>query len=167
MTANEFKQRFLPLQALLFTVARRYMGNDDDAKDVLQEAMLKLWTMRGKLSTVNDDKAFCSTLVRNMCIDFLRRKAAPGSETPVEKIQLASGVSASQDIERQQTATIINRCLQALPPRQQQVLTLRDINGCSMEEIERATGLNAVNIRVTLSRARNALKQMLKGISIN
>ena len=51
--------------------------------------------------------------------------------------------------EAQQVRHIIAR----LPVQQQKIVTLRDVKGCSYEEIEQVTGLNATNVRVLLSRA--------------
>ena len=46
MNANEFKQRFLPLNAKLYKVAYLMLGNEDDAKDAVQDAYMKMWNRR-------------------------------------------------------------------------------------------------------------------------
>ena len=46
-----------------------------------------------------------------------------------------------------------------LPQQQRMVMMLRDVKGCSYEEVERLTGLNAVNVRVLLSRARKKIRE--------
>ena len=53
---------------------------------------------------------------------------------------------------------LINR----LPQNQRQILRLRSIDDCTMEEIEQITGLTAVNIRVLLTRARKTLREQIK-----
>ena len=85
-------------------------------------------------------------------------------DKPPEELPIAAGDDASQHIERLQTAQLLNQCLARLPAQQQQVVRMRDLGGCSMQEIEKATGLTAVNARVLLSRARKSLRNQFKNV---
>ena len=162
MNATEFKQQFLPLNASLYRAAFKLMGNEDDAKDVVQDAYLKLWKMRDSIANLDNPLAYCITIVKNMCLDRHRAASLTIVDKPPEELPLASNDSASRHIEQQQTTQLLNRCLARLPVQQQQVLRLRDLSGCSMQEIEKATGLTAVNARVLLSRARKSLRNQLQ-----
>ena len=162
MNATEFKQQFLPLNASLYRTAFLLMGNEDDAKDVVQDAYLKLWKMRDSITSVDNPQAYCATIVRNLCIDRHRAASLQVVDKPPEELPLAGDDSASRHIERNETAQMLNRCLARLPAQQQQVIRLRDISGCSMQEIEKATGLSAVNVRVLLSRARKSLRDQFQ-----
>jgi RNA polymerase sigma-70 factor (ECF subfamily) len=53
----------------------------------------------------------------------------------------------------------IQRLIDKLPEKQRQVIRLRDINDCSLKEIEEITGLSSINVRVLLSRARKVVKE--------
>ena len=72
MNASEFKQRFLPLNARLYKAAYLLLGNEDDAKDLVQDAYLKLWDKRDSLNNIYNDQGYCMRVVRNMCLDRLR-----------------------------------------------------------------------------------------------
>jgi RNA polymerase sigma-70 factor (ECF subfamily) len=162
MNASEFKLKLLPLHASLYRLAFKLMGNEDDAKDVVQDAYLKLWKTRDKIANVDNPLAYCLTVVKNMCLDRHRAAGIALVDKPPEELLIAGGDSASQHIERQQTHQLLNQCLARLPAQQQQVLRMRDLAGCSMQEIEKATGLTAVNARVLLSRARKSLRNQLQ-----
>ncbi len=162
MNATEFKQQLLPLNASLYRMAFKLMGNEDDAKDVVQDAYLKLWNTRDKIANVDNPLAYCLTVVKNMCFDRHRAASISIIDKPPEELPIAGGDSASQHIERQQTHQLLNQCLARLPAQQQQVLRMRDLAGCSMQEIENVTGLTAVNARATLSRARKSLRNQLQ-----
>ena len=164
MNADEFKQRFLPLNAKLYKVAYLMLGNEDDAKDAVQDAYMKMWNRRDSLADIDNPQAYCVALVRNLCLDRHRAASIDMVDKPPEELPIASGYDTSQHIERQQTAQLLNQCLARLPAQQRQVVRLRDINGCSMQEIEKATGLTAVNARVLLSRARKALRTQLQNV---
>jgi len=164
MNATEFKQQLLPLNASLYRVAYLMLGNEDDAKDVVQDAYLKLWKMRDSIAHVNNQLAYCTTIVKNMCFDRMRAASLTIVDKPLEELPLKSNDNASQHIELQQTEQLLNQCLARLPAQQQQVLRMRDMSGCSMQEIEKATGLTAVNARVLLSRARKSLRTQFQTV---
>jgi len=162
MNATEFKQQLLPLNASLYRMAFKLMGNEDDAKDVVQDAYLKLWKTRDKIANVDNPQAYCLTVVKNMCLDRHRAASINLIDKPPEELPIAGDDSASRHIEQQQANQLLNQGLARLPAQQQQVLRMRDLAGCSMQEIERATGLSAVNARAVLSRARKSLRNQLQ-----
>ena len=74
MTNEEFEISMQRLRPVLIVEAKRYLGNTDEAEDVAQDAMVKLWLMHDKL--VAPIGGIASVLTRNLCIDNLRRKHA-------------------------------------------------------------------------------------------
>lgn len=164
MNATEFKQQLLPLNASLYRMAFKLMGNEDDAKDVVQDAYLKLWKTRDKIANVDNPQAYCLTVVKHMCLDRHRAASLKFIDKPPEEMPLASNDSASQHIERQQTHQLLNQCIARLPAQQQQVVRMRDLAGCSMQEIESAMGITSTNARALLSRARKSLRNQFQSV---
>lgn len=164
MNADEFKQRFLPLNAKLYKVAYLMLGNEDDAKDAVQDAYMKMWNRRDSLADIENPQAYCVTLVRNLCIDRHRAANIDIVDKTPEELPIAGNDDASRHIELQQATQLLNQCLARLPAQQQQVVRLRDINGNSMQEIEKALGITAVNARALLSRARKSLRTQFQTI---
>ncbi len=163
MDTKEFKQRFLPLHTRLYRAAFRLMGNAMDAEDMVQEAYLKLWERRNDLGHVANMEAYCTSLIRHLCLDALRR-THPEEEgsPPPEELPLTDGENAATVLERQDEAEQLTRLIGRLPEGQRTVMTLHDVEGCSYEEIEKATGFTAVNIRVMLSRARKKVREQFQ-----
>lgn len=65
--------------------------------------------------------------------------------------------------EQRESVAIIKKIVDSLPSPQREVITLRDLRGLEMEEIEKKLNLTAINARVILSRARAAVrKQFMK-----
>ena len=165
MDAECFKQRFLPFHAKLFHVARALVGNEADAEDLLQEAYYKLWKQRDELADIRNAEAFCVTLVKNLCLDFLRSPRANRHEEAIEEaFSLSTNDIPDNELERKERMKQVKRLIEHLPENQRQVLRLRSLDDCSMEEIEHITGLNVGNIRVLLSRARKTLREQLQNI---
>ena len=76
-----------------------------------------------------------------------------------EELNLPTDSNMVHEIEQKDEANQVKKLIGQLPRQQQQIILLRDVNDCSYEEIEQATGLTAVNIRVLLSRARKKIRE--------
>jgi RNA polymerase sigma-70 factor (ECF subfamily) len=158
MTQEEFREEALRVRPQLLQVARRYLGDDDDAQDVVQDALLRLWQMVGDIRLPMAPLA--SRLTRNLCIDRLRRQrsflAIPAAETLAYSHSggAADGSPASSDPRLDRMLAII----ETLPSLQQTILRLRHIEGMEMKDIAELIGTNEVAIRKALSRARQAVR---------
>ena len=161
MTQEEFKEEALRVRPQLLQVARHYLGNDD-AEDLVQDALLRLWQMVAEVRRPMDSLA--SRLTRNLCIDHLRRQkptlSVPdglplGNTDENMQAQVYDGSTIGEDarIER------MMRVIEALPSLQQTILRLRHIDGMEMKDIALLIGSNEVAIRKALSRARQAIRQ--------
>ena len=164
MDAAEFKQQFLPYHRKLYRVAFRLTGNPQDAEDMVQEAYLKLWNKRDELADVLNTEAYCVTLIKNLCYDVLRRSQPDEDGRPPEELNLPMDTNIAREIEQRDEVNQVKRLIGRLPEQQKRVILLRDVNDCSFEEIEQATGLNAINIRVLLSRARKKIREQYNEI---
>ncbi len=166
MDAESFKQLFLPLHPKLYRIAYALMGNSQDAEDILQDTYCKLWNKRKEINTIQNMEAFCVTLVKNLCYDYLRSPKRRQSEEIVENLTIETDSSPETEVIEQDEILLVQKLIEKLPENQRQVLQLRGVKDCSLEEIEEITGLSAVNIRVLLSRARKIIReQYIKVIS--
>ena len=159
MTSERFQAVYLPLSETLWQVAFYILEDSAEAEDAVQELFLKLWKGRDALDSIRSPKGYCITLLRNLCLDRIRR----ASRTVVPKELPDPPVEGRQDDamdERERLAKVLD-AIKSLPDRQRQVLTLRTLDGLSYEEIADRTGLNYLTLRVLLSQARNKLKKMI------
>lgn len=158
MDAESFKKMFLPCHSKLYGVAYRLLENAEDAEDLIQEAYLKLWSKRNELTVISNPEAFAVTLVKNMCYDLLRSGKYISSRQNVPLSEEQNALPA-ENPEVKEDVQVVKDIVARLPLQQRQVITLRDVKGCSYEEVERLTGLNSVNVRVLLSRARKKIRE--------
>lgn len=163
MDVDSFKRLFLPLHPKLFRIAYALVENKADAEDILQDAYYKLWSRRNELADIQNPEAFCVTLVKNLCLDYLRSpRANRHDEDVTEAVTISTDSSPDKELEMQDKVEHIRHLISRLPEKQRQVIRLRGIDDCSMDEIEQITGLNAVNIRVLLSRARKIIREQFE-----
>ena len=160
MDANDFKRKFLPYHKKLYRVAFRLMGNAQDAEDMVQETYLKLWKKRKELPPdIDSTEAYCITLIKNLCFDALRSIRNEEDARQADELDIREENNPMQEAELKDEVNQVRLIIDTLPKQQQQVVIMRDINDCSYEDIEQATGLSSVNIRVTLSRARKKIRE--------
>lgn len=151
MTAEEYKQQAEMLRQHLHSMAQKYLGKTDEAEDIVQDAMLKLWLMHDKLHA--PVVGIGSIITRNLCIDFLRRK-----KPMIDISKLAEEEEVSDNGEE------IERMLQiidTLPSAQRTILRMRHLEGMEMREIAMVLGSTEVAVRKTLSRARMVVRRKM------
>ena len=163
MTTGEFKQVYFSLHPRLYRVAFTILKNMEDAEDIIQDVYCKLWDTREKLVDIQKPEAYCVTLVKHLCMDFLRSpKAVPNYNNIEDYDFLDDSTNIENEMDNREAIKKIKTIIHSLPEKQQKVLNLRGFADCSLEEIETITGESAINIRVLLSRARNTLRIRLK-----
>lgn len=157
MTEQAFHTVWIPLQGKFYRMAFYMLESEADAKDAVQELYLKLWNLRDHLEMVQNPSAYGSLLLKNLCIDRIR-KARP-TEEPSE----AAALEAPPDtaLENREQLREVREAIGKLPPTQKNLLQLRVFQGLSYEEIAQKTGLSPLNIRVQVSLARKKIKQRL------
>lgn len=162
MNKDTFKELYFPLHARLYRIAFALIGNSQDAEDVLQDTYCKLWNMHDELDAVRNTEAFCTTLVRNQALDFLRCARNRSQEPVTEAAMSETAVSPESDLIRKEKMELLTHLIDQLPVNQRQVLRLRGIQGLTLEEVGALTGLSDVNVRVLLSRARKTLREQFQ-----
>ncbi len=154
MTTEAFQKQAGELRKQLVSIAHKYMGNTDEAEDIAQDAMVKLWLMREQLTLPIAGMA--SIVTRNLCIDALRKK-----HQTIDIAQLPDEADFSDDGEQiEQLLKVID----SLPSTQRTILRMRHLQGMEMREIALVLGSTEVAVRKTLSRARKVVRNRLIAI---
>ena len=154
MTTEAFQQQAGELRKQLVGIAHRYMGNTDEAEDIAQDAMVKLWLMREQLTLPIAGMA--SIVTRNLCIDALRKK-----HQTIDIAQLPDEADFSDDGEQIEQ---LMKVIDSLPSTQRTILRMRHLQGMEMREIALVLGSTEVAVRKTLSRARKVVRNRLIAI---
>ncbi|WP_216657749.1 RNA polymerase sigma factor [Sphingobacterium shayense] len=155
MNQETFKNTVFVLKDKLYRFANRFLEYQEDAYDLVQEVMLKLWEKRAQLQQVQNIEAFAMQMVRNMAynkIDKLGRQAKYLDQLP-------------PDIQSEKypelTKELILKLIDALPEKQRLVMYLRDVEEHEVGDIAEMAGLEENAVRVNLSRARTTVRSNL------
>lgn len=156
MSTEEFTELYLPLRGALYRVAFFILESEDDAMDAVQDLYLKLLSSPGALETVRNPKAYCITLMRNICLDRVR-KASRRPETEVMEAVSDESPADERMSDRQRIKDICQK-LSSLPERERTVLRMKVFEDLSYDEIQKRTGIGYLSLRVLLSNARRKLR---------
>ena len=157
----------------LLLVARRILGIDEDARDVIQDAFLSAFR---HLDRFQGD-ARLSTWLHRIVVNAALMKLRSRKRKPEESIEpllpafLVDGHHAEQFaawsepvdqmISRAETRDLVRRSIDQLPDGFRTVLLLRDIEGLSTEETAHAMDITTNAVKIRLHRARQALRTLL------
>ena len=157
MTESVFHTVWIPLQGRFYRIAYYILESEADAKDAVQDLYLKLWNLRDHLELVHTPSAYGTMLLKNLCIDRIRR--ARPNQPPDEAVAMEP--SADETLEAHEELGLVRKAIDKLPSTQRKLFSLRVFKGLSYEEIAQKTGLSPLNIRVQVSLARKRIKQSL------
>ena len=157
---NEINEIWLPLSNRFYRVAYHILESQEDAEDAVQELYLKLIKTPEKFTDIQDPAALGITILRNICIDIIRRREKRRSEE-LHEYMIADESSPDKAAAEKDKLRVLIQEIGRLPRKQSMVLKMRTIDGLEYEEISQRTGLSQVNIRVLISIARKTLKKNL------
>lgn len=159
MNYGQFCDIYLPLSDGLYRVAFYILESEQDARDAVQDLYIKLWDGRDTLDNVHNPMGYCVRLMKNLCIDRLRKDSRLARAELPEEIEAADTADGPQ-AAREQTQRLM-RAIRKLPDRQREVLELKLLHGMSNEQISQKTGMSNLAVRVMISRARAKIKEAL------
>lgn len=158
MSQERFKAEILPIRERLFHIAQRILVEEQEAEDAVQEVLLKLWHTRDSLEKYDNPAAFATTVTRNHCLDRLK---VMNRQESLDKAyyERAGNDNPYLQLERKNTTEVLQKIIETLPPLQQAIIRMKDIEEYEVEEIAEITGTNIEAVRVNLSRARKKVRE--------
>jgi RNA polymerase sigma factor (sigma-70 family) len=168
MRRSEFDAAVAKHGSKVLTLAVYLLGQREEAEDVAQEVLIRLWKKGDEVSPGRLG-AWLVRVTRNACIDRFRgRRAEIDRRTSTEQPILAAIAERRPDPESLARASElgvhIRQALDEVGEPQRSVVILREIQGLSYQEIADALNMTVGNVRVTLHRGRRRLRNELREV---
>lgn len=144
-----------------YRVAFHLLESREEAEDAVQELYLKLYESKHRLMAVSEPLAYGISVLRNICIDRIRRRTVRKAEPVDERIPLEEAPPDSRAASKDLLESLMTE-MDKLPDRQAVVLKMKAVEGLDYKDISELTGLSQVHVRVLVSTARKTLKRRLK-----
>lgn len=165
MKQIDFRQDLLPLKDKIFRLGLRITLNAQEAEDLTQDTLIRVWNKREDLAEVENLEAYCITICRNLALDRMARKENENVSIEAENTDAYDDSRTPEEqLEMDDKLQRIHRLFQALPERLRSALQLRDIEGMSYQEAAQVMGITEDLFKVTLHRARKAIKSQYEKI---
>ncbi len=160
MNTEEFIEKVLPVNVKLYRFAYRLLADREEAEDIVQETIIRLWNKRKSLREYRNIDAFAMIITKNLCLDHLKsgRNNKVVTEIPDS---FAESLSPYERTELDDNLMNVNEIINNLPEQQKMIIQLRDVEGYEFDEIADITNLNINAVRVNLSRARKKVRDTL------
>ncbi len=155
MNAKDFETLALSLRPGLVKAARQIVVSEDLAQDT----MLKLWSMRERLTEYRSVEALARIIIRRLALNAVRQHH--GAISLEDAAELSDAESPDTELERNENAARVDAVLAALPEAQQILIRLRHVEGYDNAAIAAVLGTSEGAVRTALSRARRRVAQIL------
>ena len=156
MEIDMLTSSFLGLRDKLHHIALKYLGSDEDAKDALQDTWLKLRS-KGEVETTIEARNKLVAVLRNVCIDHLRKAREIPIDTTVD-IQ-------AYRMDEEDIGNLEQLLQEGLTPLQKEIFNLVTHEGFDYDEIAKQLSMSVEAVRMNMSRTRKKIRENYKRLN--
>ena len=161
MKAISFQTDILPLKNELYRLVLRITMNAAEAEDVVQETMMKVWNKRDDWNRIESIEAFCLTICRNLSLDKVRRmdNQTQSLDATIQPLDHRVASNPEEHTVQRDRVRLVRQLISELPEKQRSCMQLRDMEGKSYKDIATILGISEEQVKVSIFRARQAIKE--------
>lgn len=160
MKEISFRNDVLPLKDKLFRLALRITLNREEAEDIVQDTLIKVWNSRDKWQQLDSIEAYSLTIARNLSLDRIKKMENQNGSLEDEKTEKPDTTSnPSERMIQKDKLDIVKRMIDELPEKQRSCIQLRDIEGKAYKDIALILGITEEQVKINIFRARQTIKQ--------
>ena len=159
MNKSAFEHHVRSWRMKAVEVCRSCGADSEEAEDIAQEVMLRLWQMHDVLEKYQSIEAIVTIAARHLLRDHQRRRT---TETLNEATLISIGNSPQETLEMKEDEQWLTEKLRQLPATQRTLLYMRQVERRSHEEIASLLGIEKTSVSTLLARARRTLLEEIK-----
>ena len=159
MERSAFEQKARTWREKALEVSMHYGAGKDEAEDIAQDVMLRLWQMHEELERFRSVEAIVALMAKHLIRNHQRRKP---SEVLDEAMIVSMNTSPHEVLETKENEEWLSAKLQQLPTTQRTLLYMRQVERKSHEEIATLLGIEITSVSTLLARARRTLLEEIK-----
>ncbi len=148
------------IEPTIYKTAFYFMGNEHDAKDVTQDALMKVYTKLHTFQEKAQFKTWVQRITTNLCMDYFRKRreeiSIEGSELP-----LTLNENLEEDVETRLILEEVIIEINQLSPALRAVMILRHLHEFSYQEIANALDIPINTVKSHLHRGRDQLQAVM------
>lgn len=162
MTTQEYEEIVHRMRPRLMQLGLSFFQDGEQAADAVQEALLRLWLLRERVSDISHAEALLIKMTKNVCVSEWRHRQRQGLLT-VERMGFVL-TEESQPMAEDDNVRLLQQAIATLSPIEQRLFRMRHELGMDVAQIAAATGLLPRSVSTVVSKARHKIvKQLKKG----
>lgn len=146
----------------MYRYALSIVHEPETARDVVQDCLTKIWSIRNDLNKVDKVQAWAFRIVRNRCIEVIRRNRYADLDEKVVNMRHSGTVEEKAITD--DFMSLMKQILKQLPDKQQEVFHLREVEDMSYQDIADTCGLSESDVKVNIHRARKKVRDAMQKI---
>ncbi len=151
---------------MIFAVAFRMLGDEDTARDIVQDTMITIWQKLSRIKTAESYKTWAYRIAVNKCYDQLRKQKRRKENRYDDQTWAIISNHISEEgiteLENKENAQIINLLTNKLSHKQKAVFILSELEEMPAGEIAEVTGMNRAAVKANLYYARRNIESLLQ-----
>ena len=167
MKELDFRNDVLPLKDKLFRMALRITLRREEAEDIVQDTLLKVWNSREEFCTIGNIEAYAMTICRNQALDICAKKERQNISLDEEAHDRTDTTTMPPDekMAHDEGKMLIRQTIDSLPEKQRTAMLMREIEGKTYKEIAQMMQLTESDVKINIFRARKTIREHLAKIS--
>lgn len=167
MKEIDFRNDVLPLKDKLFRMALRITLRREEAEDIVQDTLLKVWNSREEIGSIANIEAYAMTICRNQALDICAKKERQNISLDEEAHDRTdtSVMTPDEKMAHNEGKMLIRQTIDSLPEKQRTAMLMREIEGKTYKEIALVMRLTESDVKINIFRARKTIREHLAKIS--
>ncbi len=153
---DAFKELYRRYEHKVWAYCRITLGNDDKAKDAVQESFVRFFRTGQKGTAIDNVGAYLMRIVRNICLDEKKRSAT--QPITLDEIDIPT---LGNDYEKKEMTLVMESALQLLPDEQKEALIMQTFGNMTYNEIADIQNVPLTTVRNRIVRAKKRLREIL------
>jgi RNA polymerase sigma-70 factor, ECF subfamily len=168
---NAFKKIVHDHQSYAYALAFRFLCDEADAEDVVQEAFVRIWRHLKDFDTKRKFTTWMYRIVINLCYDKAdsnkrRKRVHTSLDDGIHTEESTGDMTWEADYTSKEIAEFIKRIADGLAEKQRMIFLLRDMQDLSIREVSDITGLSEASVKTNLFYARTNIRRKLIKLGI-
>ncbi len=163
MTNDTYRDAVQEIKDRVFSYSARLLGDVEEAKDVAQEALVRLWEHRESIPDTARARAWTLRTAHNLAMDRLRQRSArPQVAEEVLEFLPTRGADPERRASGRESVRQLEKALATLGESERSVVLMREVHGLSYDEMAGILGAPLGTIKARLHRGRERLRELLR-----
>ena len=159
MTVQDFNKLVPRLRPALREVGMAFFRNDEEAEDVAQEALMRLWLLRDSLPEDGSLRALAVRIAKNVCVSLWRKQRLRAT-CPLDKVSSGTAdpsLQADHLLTERENDELLGEAIERLTPSERRLFELKQEPEMDIGQMALLTGMKPRSVSAKLSAARRKL----------